>query len=561
MSAQLLTLWTLRLQIFKTKHRTMPSLDLPPRSFERVVLESTLWTVMGLAGFLGNILVLIACFRNPVLQKLTPVYVTALAITDILNFLTNAIFVDVTLITGGWQFGSTGCVISAFSSIFLIYASVSTMSLAAINRCIRATKPGLFKSIFAPTPSIVILAGMWFMEAMIVLVPFVMGGTKFIFHAGYAICVPSYNDTFKIFTTITHVSVIIASLLIVPVCYFKVHRALKQVHVVQESQTLQEPLPHVMYAAKETQSALQQDEQTNHQPEVAIRPEKEPSNPSQPVESWHIPQQQEPAKMTQPLKQVSPQKEKERKPQGTQRPEEIVGDRNGKAFKTSQPAEPQDNRQSGELQVTRPQERHFQKFASYKRRGACVYPVESQTTYQQQRKQQTREQRTWIPGTSAIHRPKSGTCKGNQTLITVQLQLLQGTHQAKEKQDAHQTNVVTQQEQQTPQPVKEPGDGQYTEGVLKAKEAKITKMMFAIVVAFTLIWIPLFFVIIMVRITLGTLSRDFMMLASYGSNLSSLINPVLYAIMNRSYRKEYKFILWSILRYVSDCFRRCQCCM
>ena len=138
----------------------MPSLDLPPRSFERVVLESTLWTVMGLAGFLGNILVLIDCFRNPVLRKLTPVYVTALAITDILNFLTNAIFVDVTLITGGWQCGSTECVISAFSSIFLIYASVSTMSLAAINRCIRATKPGLFKSLFAPTPSIVILAGM-----------------------------------------------------------------------------------------------------------------------------------------------------------------------------------------------------------------------------------------------------------------------------------------------------------------------------------------------------------------------------------------------------------------
>ena len=307
----------------------MPSLDLPPRSFERVVLESTLWTVMGLAGFLGNILVLIACFRNPLLQKLTPVYVTALAITDILNFLTNAIFVDVTLITGGWQFGSTGCVISAFSSIFLIYASVSTMSLAAINRCIRATKPGLFKSIFAPTPSIVILAGTWFMEAMIVLVPFVMGGTKFLFHAGYAICVPSYNDSFKIFTTITHVSVITASLLIVPVCYFKVHRALKQVHVVQESQALQEPQPHVMYAAKEAQSALQQDKHTNRQPKAAIRPEKEPNNPSQPVESWHIPEQQEPNKMTKPLKQVSPQNAKERKPQGTQRPEEIVGDRNG----------------------------------------------------------------------------------------------------------------------------------------------------------------------------------------------------------------------------------------
>ena len=529
----------------------MPSLDLPPRSVERAVVESTLWTVMGLTGFLGNLLVLIACFRNPVLRKLTPVYVTALAITDILNFLTNAIFVDVTLVTGGWQFGSTGCVISAFSSIFLIYASISTMSLAAINRCIRATKPGLFKSVCAPTPSIVILASMWCMEAMIVLVPFVMGGTKFIFHAGYAICVPSYNDIFKIFTTITHVSVITASLLIVPVCYFKVHRALKQVHVVQESQPLQEPQPHIMYAANEAQSVLQQDEQTNHQLEAAIRPEKEPNNPSQPVESSHMLQQQEPAKMTQPLKQVSPQKAKERIPQGTQRSEEIVGDRKVKALKTSQPAEPQDNRQSGELQVSRPQEQLLPKFASYKRRGACVYLVESRTTYQQQRKEQTQEPRIWIPGTSAVHSPQSGTCKRNETFNNVQPQ----------KQDAYQTNAINQQEQQTPQQVKEPGVGQNSEGVLKAKEVKITKMMFAVVVAFALIWIPLFFVIIMVRITLGTLPRDFMMLATYGSNLSSLINPVSYAIMNRSYRKEYKFILLSILRYVSDCFKRCECCM
>lgn len=75
------------------KQRAMNSLELPPRSVERVVLESSFWTIMATAGFLGNILVCIAFYRNPVLRKITPIYIVALAITDILNFLTNGWYI------------------------------------------------------------------------------------------------------------------------------------------------------------------------------------------------------------------------------------------------------------------------------------------------------------------------------------------------------------------------------------------------------------------------------------------------------------------------------------
>ena len=242
----------------------MNSLELPPRSVERVVLESSFWTIMATAGFLGNILVCIAFYRNPVLRKITPIYIVALAITDILNFLTNGIFVEVTLITGGWQFGDAGCFVGAFSSIFLVYASITTMSLIAINRYIRVTRPGLFQSLFATTPSILIVVCLWFIESMIVLLPFVIGQTKFYFNSGYAVCVPSFQDKFTIYTMITHVSFITASLLIVPACYYKVYRALKQVssQVPQISQQLQ-----VGLAAEEAQSAQQEEDQANQQPE------------------------------------------------------------------------------------------------------------------------------------------------------------------------------------------------------------------------------------------------------------------------------------------------------
>lgn len=83
----------------------MSSIELSARSFLRVYLESISWTILALTGFLGNILVFAALARNPILRRYTPIYVNALAISDILNFLTNGVFVGVTLVSGslgGW---------------------------------------------------------------------------------------------------------------------------------------------------------------------------------------------------------------------------------------------------------------------------------------------------------------------------------------------------------------------------------------------------------------------------------------------------------------------------
>ena len=135
----------------------MSSLELPPGSITRVSLEFTSWTILALAGFLGNIAGIAAFARNPSLRTSTPVYIVALAISDILNFVSNGMFTAVTLYAGRWQFGSFGCFVGGFSTLFLMQLSTSTMSLTAINRYIRVTKPELLKKIFAPKKSIAIV--------------------------------------------------------------------------------------------------------------------------------------------------------------------------------------------------------------------------------------------------------------------------------------------------------------------------------------------------------------------------------------------------------------------
>lgn len=551
----------------------MNSLELPPRSVERVVLESSFWTIMATAGFLGNILVCIAFYRNSVLRKITPIYIVALAITDILNFLTNGIFVEVTLITGGWQFGDAGCFVGAFSSIFLVYASISTMSLIAINRYIRVTRPGLFQSLFATTPSILIVVCLWFIESMIVLLPFVIGRTKFFFNSGYAVCVPSFQDKFTIYTMITHMSFITASLLIVPACYYKVHRALKQVsaQVSQIRQQLQQRLE-----AEEARSAQQEEDQANKQPEEdpeAIIPLKGESKVACQQGSVSLNKKCPPPKNGMPHLQ---------EPQGVRSPQEDVRYSKGKATnkvqRKSQTAHQlQDTKHQSFVPWARPhpQERHRPNTAGNKRCKTLykIHPQEQtatnhqndlQDSHQPQIPQNTHRDQASELELQVWQLPKPPKYKrngslGNQLELpaqdTYQAQVTQGTRKGNE-------NKETQPEEQPAfQQANEPHVGHGGESVLKAKEVKITKMMFAIVLAFTLIWIPLFCIVLLTRITLGTLPRDVVMLVSYGVNFSSLINPVLYAVVNRSYRKEFKFILWNIIFYFSDCLERCECCM
>ena len=528
---------------------------------------------MATAGFLGNILVCIAFYRNPVLRKITPIYIVALAITGILNFLTNGVFVEVTLITGGWQFGDAGCFVGAFSSIFLVYASISTMSLIAINRYIRVTRPGLFQSLFATTPSILIVVCLWFIESMIVLLPFVIGRTKFYFNSGYAVCVPSFQDKFTIYTMITHVSFITASLLIVPACYYKVHRALKQVssQVPQISQQLQ-----VGLAAEEAQSAQQEEDQANRQPEEdpeAIIQLKEESKVACQQGSVSLNKKCPPPKNGMPHLQ---------EPQGVRSPQEDVRYSKRKATKKVQteqqiphPLQDTKHQSLAPWATTHPQERHPPNAPGNKRRKtldkihqqeqtATNHQNDLQESYQQHIPQNTHRDQAPEQEPQVQQLPKSTNYNRKGSLSnqlefpaqdTYRAQVPQGTRKGNE-------NKETQPEEQPAfQQANEPHVGHDGESVLKAKEVKITKMMFAIVLAFTLIWIPLFCIVLLTRITLGTLPRDVVMLVSYGVNFSSLINPVLYAVVNRSYRKEFKFILWNIIFYFSDCLDRCEFCM
>lgn len=665
----------------------MQSFQLPPRTVEGVVLESFSWTILATAGLLGNILVCAAFFRNPVLRRLTTVYIIALAIIDILNFSTCGVFVGVTLITGSWQFGDAGCYFSVWFVRFLVYVTVITMSLTAINRCIKATKPEVFQNIFAPKPSIVILVCLWIVVAMVFSPPFISGGSKFVFHPGYALCVPLLEDELKVYDMITHVSFMTASLVIIAVCYYKVYRAFKQVQQQdfqakqkpQEAEDLQHPQPahrpnnpQATHQPGQQQLANQQQEpKGTQQPQLqepqdtrklqqqlalqhhqGIQEVHQPKEAAHQPEEIHVIHQRQERRTAQERKEAQPhllpdesRDIEHQELQVPQHPQEVQAAHQSRELQvTHQPGESKavKYRQKGaryfkakrNLRVVQPRPTQ----ATQQRKGpSCHYrvqlqqpqvalrPQEPQITYQpieatdyfkvyrvlknvppqleqafrqptepQTANQARQLQEPQIPQPTkepqASYQTQESQCEltsGPRDTYLPQepqakqpLQVLQSDHQTQGPQDPYQPQATQQRESQTihqAQPSddahqhqeaqkahrlpgthvtsqrRKPANSKTAKAVMRAKEAKITKMMFGIVLAFVLLWFPLFVFFAVTCTSQVTMQREVTMLITYGFNIRSLINPVLYAVMNRACRNEFRDILWDIVFFFSEC--------
>ena len=94
---------------------------LVPRSTAQVVGESMIFLTIDLLAFSGNLLVCLAMYRNPRLRTTTNIYITTLAVSDILNSLIVQPLTVGTIMTGRWVAGSYGLQGSRFlQSIFIL---------------------------------------------------------------------------------------------------------------------------------------------------------------------------------------------------------------------------------------------------------------------------------------------------------------------------------------------------------------------------------------------------------------------------------------------------------
>ena len=202
---------------------------LPPRSASLKWCETVLFAVNASVAFLGNFLVCLAVYRSQNLRSTTNIYIAALAISDILTALFCQTLATGVWASGRWIYGEIACDIYGFFAHFLIYVSVWTMALTAINRFFRVVKHHLYRKIFTRKFSLLVIGATWAAIAFLVLLPVLAGLGEFRFLDSFGGCgwyFPSsvMNAVFNslqvsLFSVIPSVVII--------VCYLKVYRAIR----------------------------------------------------------------------------------------------------------------------------------------------------------------------------------------------------------------------------------------------------------------------------------------------------------------------------------------------
>ncbi|XP_020900018.1 octopamine receptor 1-like [Exaiptasia diaphana] len=205
--------------------------EIPESSTIAVVIEVTILLAINAVAFFGNFLVCLASFRNHRLRTTTNLYVIALAISDILAACITMPLTSAAIIKGRWIFGPVICGIQGFFVHFLIYASMHTMALTAINRYFRIVKPQKYKTLFGGNRAAIFLALVWILVAFIVGLPPVLGFAQFDFRPGSSLymCILYFDSklgevTFLLVIIFLYV---VCSLVVMAVSYIQVSRAIR----------------------------------------------------------------------------------------------------------------------------------------------------------------------------------------------------------------------------------------------------------------------------------------------------------------------------------------------
>ena len=209
---------------------------LPHRSTAQVAGESLIFLTIDLLAFFGNLLVCVAMYRNPRLRTTTNIYITALALSDILNSLIVQPLTLGTLMTGRWVAGIEGCKVHGFFNLFLAYVSIQTMTLTAVNRYFRVVKTRYYHKIFSNTKSILHLVVLWAVISITVWTPPTAGWSTYFFFPNNAVCAQVFINEIA---SVTYEAIFfnIIPIAIVAFCYYNVSKTIRQ-HNVNVTHTL-----------------------------------------------------------------------------------------------------------------------------------------------------------------------------------------------------------------------------------------------------------------------------------------------------------------------------------
>ena len=202
-------------------------LELATRTEALVCTETVLFAVTNVVAILGNLLTFYAVYRNHRLRTIPNMFLTALALSDILMSTICIPFTVASLFHGRWIFGDTVCRWQAFDIFTFGTSSLGTMAAIAVSRYFCVVNREKYPSLFKKQRALMYIFIVWCL-ALVGSVPILVFKNNSVeFQPGKAMCLYKFESNIA-YSVFMHCCFITTPLIIIKICYFKVFRTVSR---------------------------------------------------------------------------------------------------------------------------------------------------------------------------------------------------------------------------------------------------------------------------------------------------------------------------------------------
>ena len=177
--------------------------ELSGRSTPVKITEAAILVCLIILAFVGNVLVCIAVFKTAHLRTIPNMFITNLAVSDILMAVVCMPISLHVLTSGKWPFSSSLCDMHGFFMFTFGIVSQVNMSAIAVNRYFALCRPFECKAIFTKINVLFMIAILWILPS-VASVPPLVGWGHYAFHPGKAFCIYPFHVN-MIYTTIVQI--------------------------------------------------------------------------------------------------------------------------------------------------------------------------------------------------------------------------------------------------------------------------------------------------------------------------------------------------------------------
>lgn len=199
--------------------------DLAHRSTAARIVESALFALLIIVTFVGNFMVCVAVFKSVRVRTVPNMFVTNLAVSDILMATICMPISLHVLILGKWPFSSVVCDLQGFFMFSFGVVSPDNMTAIAVNRYFAVCRPFDCKAIFTKRNVLLIIVHLWLLPS-VASVPPLVGWGYYEFNAGKGFCIYPFNVN-MIYTTIVQLLFIASPMGIIGFSYAKCFLAIR----------------------------------------------------------------------------------------------------------------------------------------------------------------------------------------------------------------------------------------------------------------------------------------------------------------------------------------------